>query len=143
RRPSRSDGLRRGSSADRTERIHPLNGLLAGVAPDDRQQIAVHRPAAGHDVAAGEKVLAAVEVSDDAAGLAQQQDAGADIPRREAELEEAVIHPGRRVGEVERRRAAAADGLGGVEDLAEDLQIEVERREGAERIARGEERALE
>ena len=89
------------------------------------------------------EAVAAVEVGDDPARLAHHQDAGADIPGREAELEEAVVDAGRRIGEVEGGRAAAADGLRQREDVAEDAEIEVEGRQGAPGIAGGEERALQ
>src|SRR3954447_11631368 len=80
---SRADWLRRGEMKG----IHPLDGLLAGVPLDDRQQVALHGRTAGHDVAAGEEALSPVEIGDHAAGLAHQQDAGGDVPGRKAELE--------------------------------------------------------
>src|SRR6185295_14227250 len=57
----------------RTLRVHPLDRLLAGVALDDRQQLTLHRGPSGHDVAAAEGALAAVEIGDDPSGLAHQQ----------------------------------------------------------------------
>ena len=56
----------------------------------------------------GEHGVAAVEVGDEAAGLAHQQDAGRDVPRREVALPIAVEPAGRDQGEIERRRAEAA-----------------------------------
>src|SRR6185436_9131350 len=61
-----------------------------------------------------------------------------DVPRREPELEEAVVDAGRRVREIERRGAAAADGPRVEEDLAEGGEVDVQGRVSAEREAGGE-----
>ena len=51
----------------------------------------------------------AFEVGDDAAGFANEQDAGGDVPRREAQLPERVEAAAGDVGEVERGGAAATN----------------------------------
>ena len=53
-------------------------------------------------------VVAAVEIGDEAAGLAHQEEAGGDVPRREVALPIGVEAAGRDPGEIERRRAEAA-----------------------------------
>src|SRR6185295_18186329 len=92
-----------------------------------------HGRSPGHDVAAGEGAFPAVEIGDDAAGLAHQQRAGADVPGRQAELEESVVDAGGRIGQVEGGGAAAADRLGVAEDVTEDGEVHVQRRESAKR----------
>src|SRR5690349_20772063 len=54
--------------------------------------------------------LAAVEIGDEPAGLADQDRSRRGVPGREAELEEAVEDAGGRVGEVERGASRAPDG---------------------------------
>ena len=97
----------------------------------------------GEDVAARDVAVAAVEVGDDAARFFDQQRAGGDVPWREAELEEAVEDAGGGVGEVESGGAAAADAPRLEEDVAEDVEVGVERAVRPERKAGGEERAVE
>ena len=63
----------------------------------------------GHNVAAVEHRLAAVEVGGEAARLADEEQAGGHVPGRKAALPEAVEAAGRHPGEVERGRAEAAD----------------------------------
>ena len=53
-----------------------------------------------------------VEVGDDSAGFANDQNAGRNVPRREHELPEPVESPARDVGKVERGRSGAPDAGG-------------------------------
>src|SRR5690606_31414831 len=119
---------------------HPL---LAPVTPGDREQVAVHRRAPGEHVAALQVPAAAVEVAHHPARLLDQESAGCDVPGGETELEEAVVDPGRGVGEVERGGAAAADRPGPEQRLAEDPEVEVERSVRAVGVAGGEKGAVE
>ena len=53
--------------------------------------------------------VAAVELGDEPAGLAHQQNARGDVPARQAVFPESVIAAGRDIGEIERGRAEAPD----------------------------------
>ena len=72
-------------------------------------------------VATQEETLAAVQVGDDSPGLLDEQGTRRQIPGREAEFEEAVEYPHRRVGQVDRRGPTAPDRAGPGEDPAKDL----------------------
>src|SRR6266567_3613466 len=80
---------------------------------EQAQQRAVDCLVAGEDRAgpgAGREFVAApVEIGDEAAGLADDEDAGGDVPGVEAVLPETVEAARGHPGEVERGRAAAAD----------------------------------
>src|SRR5436305_15028308 len=120
-----------------------VDGGLAGVAPHRGEELGLHPRPPSDDVAGAEEILRAVEIGDPASGLTDEENDGRDVPGGEAELEEAVVDPGGGIGEVERRGAAAADGLDAEERLAEGGEVEIEGRMGAEGIAGGEERPLE
>ena len=69
---------------------------------EQAHQLAVHGLVAGDDVAGQERGLAALEVGDEAAGLAHQDQARRHVPGREVALPVAVEAPGRQPGEIER-----------------------------------------
>ena len=75
---------------------------------------------AGHDVAALEKAALAGEVAHQAARLQDQQGPGGHVPRLETEFPETVEAAARHVGQIERRRARAADAGGLLRQIAED-----------------------
>src|SRR5262245_34275316 len=62
---------------------------------------------AGDDVALGEHRLAAVEIGDEAAGLANEYETCRHVPRRKIALPESVEPSRRDIGEIESRRAEA------------------------------------
>ena len=62
-------------------------------------------------------------VGDEAARLADEQRAGGDVPARQPDLEEAVVAPARRVGEVERGGAGAAESRRRADERFERLQV--------------------
>ena len=70
--------------------------------------------------------VAAVEVGDEAAGLAHQDHAGRDVPGREAALPVAVEPAGRDAGEIERGRAEPAQARDLVLDGAELAQAQLQ-----------------
>src|SRR5262245_1211039 len=82
-------------------------GGLAGL-PDHAQEVALDRLVAGEDAAGREHGIAAVEIGDEAAGLAHQGDAGRHVPGREAALPIGIETAGRDPGEVERCGAEPA-----------------------------------
>ena len=86
--------------------------------------------------------FAAIEVAHESAGLAHQQDAGRHVPRRQVALPVGVDATGRDPGEIERRRAEAAQSgdllLDHLELLAEQREIAaaaVRQSAGKHRIA--------
>ena len=95
------------------------------------------------DVAALEPALAAGEVADHSAGLADQQRAGGDVPRREMQLEEAVENAGGRVGEIERCRAGPAYTFRDTNNALEYLAINRHEFLCSKRKARGQERSFD
>src|SRR3954470_3068372 len=68
-------------------------------------QFALYRLVAGNDMLLGEHRVGAVDIGHETAGLAQDDDAGRDIPGRDIPLPIAVESPGRDEGHVERRGA--------------------------------------
>ena len=82
-------------------------GLLAGLL-EQPQQFAVHGVVAGGDVALVRHGVAAVEIGDEAAGLAHQDHAGGHVPRRQIALPIGIEPAGGDPGEVERGGAEAA-----------------------------------
>ena len=82
-------------------------GFLAGCF-EQLQQFAVHGVVAGGNVAGRDRRFAAVEIGDEAAGLAHQQHAGRHVPRRKVALPVRIEAAGRDPGEVERGCAEAA-----------------------------------
>ena len=78
-----------------------------------------------------EHPVAAAKIGDEAARLADQQDAGGDVPEVEILLPEAVEAAGGDPGEIERGRAEAADAGDFRRDRAEDF-----RQAGDDRRAR-------
>src|SRR5690348_13090261 len=63
----------------------------------------------GEHLALRQPRLGAPEIADEAASLADQQDAGGDVPEIQVLFPEAVEAAGRDPGEIERRGAVAAD----------------------------------
>src|ERR1700730_10944955 len=55
----------------------------------------------GEHLAALHHRLTACEIADESAGLAHQQEAGSEIPRRQSEFPEAVISAGGHISEIE------------------------------------------
>ena len=82
--------------------------LAAGRRPQQRQQLPLDKLVAAADRAGLEEILLAVAARDIAAGLADQQLAGGDVPGVEPALPEAVEPAGGDIGEVERDAAGAA-----------------------------------
>ena len=95
-------------AADSELKLRSWRGQALPASLQHAQQLAVHGLVAGDDVAAGEHGVAAVEIGDEAAGLAHQDDAGRHVPGREAALPVGVEAAGRDPGEIERGRAEAA-----------------------------------
>jgi hypothetical protein len=83
----------------------------------------------GEDLAGGEAGIAAAIVGDEAARLAHQDDARGDVPELEVLFPKSVEAAGRDPGEIERRRAEAADagdlGRDRVEDAVEAADVAV------------------
>src|ERR1019366_1383139 len=77
------------------------------------------------------------------ARLRDEECAGSRVPRRQAELEEAVEDAGCDVGEVQRGATGAADRTRFHEERPEDREIPIDQVLLAERKARRESRALE
>ncbi len=73
-------------------------------------------------------MCSAAEVGDDPAGFPDQQDAGRNVPRRQALLPETVKPPGRHVSQIERGRSRPADTAGRRRDASELALIFVEAR---------------
>src|ERR687891_2192951 len=71
------------------------------------------------DVADGQIQRLAVDARDPTTRLLDDQRTGGDVPRLEAELEEAVEAPARDVGEIERRAAEAPNALGALDEPVE------------------------
>src|SRR3546814_16182912 len=90
--------------------------------------------AAGNELAALDRALAAAEIADETARLAHQQHTGGDVPDIQVGLPETIEAARRNPGEIEARRAEAANagdfGADGGEDAA-PLRSE-ERRVGKE-----------
>src|SRR4029079_7687150 len=80
----------------------------------------------GDHLPAVQIVSFAGEVADEAAGLEYEEAARGDVPCVEADLEESVVVPRGDVGEVERRRAGAAQSGGLLRHHFQHLQIRVE-----------------
>ena len=82
--------------------------------------------AVGRDDPPRRKGIAAIKVGDGAAGLGNEQYAGGDIVEIEIEFPEPIEFAGRHIGEIERRRTAAADIANGGQQfnqsVAEALQ---------------------
>ena len=70
--------------------------------------------------------VGAAEVCDEASGLADQKQAGGDVPELKVFLPEAVIAAGGDPGEIERRRSEASDSGDLRGDFVEDLLEAVE-----------------
>src|SRR5688572_29170307 len=82
------------SSTDRLQgryRIQPVDLRLARVAGHRGLQLQVNGRAPCHDVSSLEELLASIQIGYDAPGLPDHQHPGADVPGRQAELEEAVV----------------------------------------------------
>src|SRR3546814_2597996 len=78
--------------------------------------------AAGNELAALDRALAAAEIADETARLAHQQHTGGDVPDIQVGLPETIEAARRNPGEIEARRAEAANagdfGADGGEDAA-------------------------
>ncbi len=74
----------------------------------EAEKLAVHGLVAGGDMAVGKNGVAAVEIADKTAGLADQQHAGRQVPGRQITLPECVKAAGGDPGQIERRGAEAA-----------------------------------
>src|ERR1035438_10011831 len=83
------------------------------------------------------------QIGEGAAPLGDEECAGSRVPRRQAELEEAVEDAGCDVGEVQRGATGAADRTRFHEERPEDREIPIDQVLLAERKARRESRALE
>src|SRR5579862_7528661 len=86
-------------------------GLLGGFLGrllDEPEQLAMHAVISGGDLALGEDGVATAAIADEAAGFADQDDARGKIPRRQVALPVGVEPAGCDPGEVEGRRAVAA-----------------------------------
>jgi len=79
------------------------------IVADDAKYFVVHVPVGRYEVSSDGIEGRPIHACDSAAGFTHHQRARGHVPRREAELEEAVEHSGRDVGEVEGRGAGAPD----------------------------------
>ena len=96
---------------------------------DQPGQLVVDAVVAGDDLGALDHPLAAAEVADETPRLADEQDAGGDVPWREPRLPEAVEAPRRDPREVERRRAEPAQaGNLGDDGVGDGLELRAGRR---------------
>src|SRR5215217_9776710 len=85
----------------------PMPHVLSG-GFQQSLQFALYRLVAGNDMLLGEHGVGAVDVGHEAAGLAQDDDAGRDVPRRDIPFPIAVKPASCDEGHVERRRAEPA-----------------------------------
>ena len=67
-----------------SDRVDGLQSCLVHDGVDGRLQLLLETRGSGDHVAAGGKPAGAVEIGYEAAGFADQQRAGSDVPRREA-----------------------------------------------------------
>src|SRR6188472_798058 len=94
--------------------LHPYLVALSGQGARplrDCQERRVQMCIGGEDMAVLEDHRAAVEPAHPAARFLDDQAAGGEVPRFEAELEEAVVAAVGDPGEIERGAAKSADGL--------------------------------
>src|SRR5436190_16084324 len=91
-----------------------------------REQPGVHRRIAGDDRAMLDGSRFAVQVSDDAAGFADQEDARRDVPRRETQLPERFVATARDVSEIEGRRARATKASGSLHQTRENAHVRLD-----------------
>src|SRR4051812_26308922 len=68
----------------------------------------------------------AVQVSDDAAGFADQEDARRNVPRRETQLPERFVATARDVREIEGRRARATKASGSFHQTRENAHVRLD-----------------
>ncbi len=101
----RCDGLHALCRQLRCDQRRDERSDAGGEGGEELRERGVGLGVAGDDVAAVEIAVAAVEVADAPAGLANDQRAGRDVPLAQAQLEERVDAPGRDVAQVERRGA--------------------------------------
>ncbi len=103
-----------------------LIGFFAGLL-EKLQQFAVHGVVAGDDLALGENGVVAVEIGDEAAGFAHQDNARGHVPRRQVALPISIEPSGRDPGEIESGGAVTAQAgemlLRGGDFLAPEREI--------------------
>src|SRR4051794_23475337 len=119
--------------ADSTQMPSKRSGSVLAPMPDvlsggfqQSLQFALYRLVAGNDMLLGEHGVGAVDIGDEAAGLAQDDDAGRDVPRRDIALPIAVEPSGRDEGHVERRGAESPQPRNLVLDSGQFTEPQVE-----------------
>src|SRR5579875_1644379 len=92
---------------------------------EERSHLLVDEAVGGEDLARVERELRAVEVADAAAGFFDEQVAGGGVPGVQVELPEGFKAAGGDVGEVDSRRAGAADAVRAQRELLVEMDVRV------------------